>query len=101
MTEKEEEIRDKTDEVKKYKSLDVIAKSEGGEILIDDLKQKIADNVNTLDNSFLTISESQLRALCANLSALLGVLRLLTQAEKNAKVKAEDLENLLEENKEE
>lgn len=101
MTEKEEEIRDKTDEVKKYKSLDVISKSEGGEILIDDLKQKIADNVNTLDISFLTISEAQLRALCANLSALLGVLRLLTQAEKNAKVKTEDLEKLLEENKEE
>jgi len=95
-----EEIKDKKEDVKYYKAIEVVAKSEGGEYLINDLKQKIADNVNTLEYSFLTLPEAQLRAICANISALLGLLRVLNKSEKNVKIKVEELSELLEENKE-
>ena len=96
-----EEIIDKENEVKHYKSLEAVAKSDGGKLLIKELKTKIADNINFLINDFETLPEIQLRTICAKIEAALGQLRMLNRAEKNAKVSVAELEQLLEEAKEE
>ncbi|MBS1516607.1 MAG: hypothetical protein JSS91_00810 [Bacteroidetes bacterium] len=95
-----EEIKDKKEEVKRIKSIEAVAESEGGKLLIEEIKNKIAFNVDTLVNSFLTMPEAQMRAVCANIYSLLEVLRTLNRAEKDATIAVTELEKLLEENKE-
>ena len=87
-------------EVKLYKGLDVLAKSDGGEALLANLRERIATSVETL-RSLLKGSEMDIRSTIAQLNADLYVYRTLLNAEQNAKISEEELEALLEKQKNE
>jgi hypothetical protein len=86
-------------EVKHYKGLDVLAKSEGGETLISNMKERIASDVEMLC-SLLKGSEVDIRAAIAQLKADVYLYRVLLNAEQNAKIAVEELELLLKQQKE-
>lgn len=86
-------------DVKRYKGLNVLAKSEGGEILISHLKERIASDVEMLC-SLLKGSDVDIRATIAQLKADLYVYRVLLNAEQNAKIAVEELEALLKQQQE-
>ncbi len=81
-------------DVKRYKGLDVLAKSEGGETLLLNLRERIASDVEAL-RALLKGSDTDIRAAIAQLNADLYVYRTLLNAEQNAKIAIEELEALL------
>lgn len=81
-------------DVKHYKGLDVLAKSEGGETLLSHLKERIASDVEIVC-SLLKGADTDIRAAIAQLKADLYVYRVLLNAEQNAKIAIEELEALL------
>lgn len=81
-------------DVKRYKGLDVLAKSEGGETLLLNLRERIASDVEAL-RALLKGSDTDIRAAIAQLNADLYVYRTLLNAEQNAKIAIEELEQLL------
>lgn len=88
------ELQDVEKDVKKYKGLQVLAESEGGETLLSHLRSRIAVDVETL-SGLLKGSETDIRATIAQLNADLYVYRVLCNSEQNAKIAQEELEHLL------
>lgn len=86
-------------DVKRYKGLDVLAKSEGGVTLVDHLKERIASDVEVIC-SLLKGTDTDIRAAIAQLKADLYVYRVLRNAEQNAKIASEELERLLKQEEE-
>lgn len=81
------------EDINKYKSLDVLAKSEGGQILIDNQYKKIADTTDTIANGYTQLSHAELLGYCAYLKANLDVLKALKNAEGNLDLAEEALKN--------
>ena len=82
------------EDVKRYKALDTLAKSEGGELLLTNLRERVASDVEAL-RALLKGSETDIRAAIAKLNADIYVYRPLINAEQNAKIAVEELEQLL------
>ena len=93
------ELQGVTADVKKFKGLQVLAESEGGIALLQNLKERITSDVETL-RTLLKGSDTDIRAAIAQLNADLYVYRALMNAEQNAKIASEELEHLLEKQEE-
>jgi len=88
MENKEEVLKD----LQKYTDLKVVAQSKGGEVLMNSLKKDIVRYIDRLTVDFREVDHSVLIAHCASLQANLSILRALQNAESNAKVVEEVLE---------
>lgn len=78
-----------------YSSLDAVAHSEGGKILIENLKSDVVNSVESLLSNYKTSDEMLLRSTIAKLQSDLGILRALTRSEKNKKMAEEELKKIL------
>lgn len=95
--EKNEEANRVADELDVLASLDVLADSEGGKILVKNLTKDIVTTVELLAAKFKTATHVELIAYCAAMKEKLDVLRSLTRSKRNKKFKREELEELLKE----
>lgn len=82
------------EDIGKYKALQVVVESEGGEILIQSLNKDIINTIDWLSSNYKTASHSDLIARCALISSHLGVLRTLKNASKNIELAEAALKEL-------
>ena len=87
MENKEEVLKD----LQKYTDLKVLADSEGGKVLIDNLKKDVTRYIDRLASDFREVEHSVLIAHCASLQANLSLLRALQNADNNVKIVEEIL----------
>lgn len=92
----EEKLIIKSD-IKKYASLESVARSEGGLILIKSLKSDIVAFLGLLRNQYTELSEANLRATCGILNDRINLYQTLTNAKNNKKGASKALEELLKE----
>lgn len=90
---KEDIKEDITEDIKKYQSLEAVGKSEGGKILLSDMKSDIIATVDQLAVGYKELTHIELISLCAGLSEKLTMIRTL----KNAKARKEMVMEILEE----
>ncbi len=93
------EVKEVRDDLSKYASLSAILDQDGGKLLINTLKQEIADSVQTIVGLFQG-DEMHLRTEVARLQAHLNLYRALKRSPLNAKLAEEELSKLLESQKE-
>ena len=93
MTRQEEVKKD----IKKYTSIENVAKTEGGAILIDSLQKDVVATIDELCGKYKTATHVELIASCARLGERLALLRSINRAPKNKKMAREALEFLLSE----
>ena len=91
-----EEAKDLLEELGKYKALDVLKNTEGGELLIATLRASIVSEVGTLIAGYKDMPEIEIRARLAKISAFVPLVQSLVRAKTNAEGLAEDLKNLTE-----
>lgn len=93
MTKEQKEQKEEYEqEARKYSSLEALANTEGGKILIQGLQKDITAAIDVLAIKYKTASEIELRSACANLAVNLAVLRTMTNAKQNKKIYLEELE---------
>jgi hypothetical protein len=83
----------------KFKGLDVLAHTDGGKTLLASLRRSIANDVESII-SLVKADEVSLRVAVAKLMSDLTIYRLLVNAEENVKITEEELEALLQSEKE-
>ena len=92
-TQKPDGISDEQwEDVDRLNALKTVASSDGGKLLIDELKWDIISAIGVLSTQYGTLSHAELMAQCACLSERLAVLRSLTRAG----AELEELKKLLE-----
>lgn len=91
---KTEDQKELEAEFRKFAGLDVLAKSDGGKILIETLAKDIVSVVDNLAQNFKTLTMQEFVGAGAELRSKLTFLRVLSQAEKNKN----DAEVILKEN---
>lgn len=84
-------------ELSRVKAIDVLAKSEGGEIIKKNLRKDVLNSIDNLANKYKTSSHQELVGYCASLRANLDLLRVLNNAGKSVKIAEEDLKLALQE----
>jgi hypothetical protein len=84
-------------DIKKFASLDVVASTAGGKLLVSSLQKDITSCVDELSSKYKTASHIEIIAICAKLSEKITLLRVLNKAKKLKKIAQEELNFLLEE----
>ncbi len=82
-------------DLKKYASLEAVARSEGGQILIKSLKSDINSYLGYITGQYRELPEVALRTLCGVLDDRLNTYKILTNAPKNKRGATKALEELL------
>ena len=83
-----EEIQE---DIKKYSSLEAVGKSEGGQIILKDIKSDIVSTIDQLAK-YGELSHIELIALCAGLSEKLTMMKIMRNAKKNKDMAIEALD---------
>ncbi len=78
-----------------YKSMSAMADSDGGKIIITNLKRDVVSMIETLLSQYKSEKDIELRVTVARLEASLTLLRAMTRADKNKKEAQDALANLL------
>lgn len=84
-------------DIKKFKALEVLAESEGGEILLASLATSVESSMEDLASSYKTATHAELIASCAKLSEQMLMWKVITNANKNKKFALAELKRLKEE----
>lgn len=82
-------------DVEKYKSLEVLADSDGGKILIETLNKDVINTVDWLASNFTEVNHTELIARCAVLKSSLATLRTLKNSKKNVELAEDALKEAL------
>lgn len=91
---------DKTEvenDLKTFSALEALVHSDGGKILIDNLKKDVVNGVETVISMYRQAPEIDLRATIAKLQSDLSLLRVLTRSEVNKEMAKNELEKMLSE----
>lgn len=80
---KEEQASEAIEDSERYASLESVANSEGGKLLIAAAKEDAVNAIEILSGSYRTATHAELVAHCATLAAHLALYRTLTNAHKN------------------
>jgi hypothetical protein len=83
-------------DLKKYSSLDGLAISEGGKILIETLKTDVISTINELRFKSRELSHIELIGLCIKLNEKLNIISVLNNAEENKALTKEEYDKLAE-----
>lgn len=89
-----QEIKEIKDDIGKYKALEALKDSEGGEILIDTLNKDLVDAVIWLCANYQKAQPTEIVGKCAHISGIIAVLRTLKNAEDNAELAEEALKQI-------
>ena len=84
----EKEIKE---DIKKYASIDSLADSEGGKILIESLLSDISSSVDYLVSSYKECEHTKLITAIAKLEAKLDLYRVISRAKTNKELATEAL----------
>ena len=94
LTRKEEISKD----ISKQASLEAVGFSEGGQMIIKELKKDIVGAINAIAYSYKTLSHASLIGHCASLAEKIAVLKVMTGASKRKKIAERDLTEYIKEN---
>lgn len=94
---KEEQIKDLKEDLKKVKPLDTLARSEGGKILVDGLTADIVSNFETFTHGSESFTLDQFKALAVSTKEKLDLVRTITRAKDNKRFLEEELKEALKE----
>lgn len=86
-------------DIQAYGSLEVLAKTEGGRILLEDAKMEALQAIDTLCDTYAASSHFELVALISTLKERLTLLRKFTRAAVNEADALKVLEDILEKEK--
>lgn len=89
---KEEIIQD----IGNYKALEVVANSDGGELLIQSLNKDIVNSIEWLVSNFKEATHNELVSHIAIIKSNMGILRTLKNAKTNVELAEEALKQELE-----
>lgn len=78
-------------ELEKASSLDAVAQSEGGQLLVKALLQDIVGCVDMLGSSYKTLSQQEFIGVCADMKTKLDMARVLVRAKKSVDVLTDEL----------
>lgn len=81
-----------TDDIKKYKSIEAVANSGGGKIILNDVKSDVVSVIDQLSTKYKELTHIEFIAFCAELSEKLTMMRVLTRAKDNKAMAIEALE---------
>jgi sugar-specific transcriptional regulator TrmB len=87
-----DKIEDIKKDIKKFSAIDAVANSDGGKIIIKSTERELVSIIDELASKFKTLNQTEFIALCASLSAKLGLIRTLRKAEGLKKLAKEELE---------
>lgn len=79
------------EDLKKYKALEAVANSDGGQILLETLVADIEYSIDILVSDYKTLPDIELRSTCANLATNLAIFKALTNSSKNKKFALSEL----------
>ncbi len=83
-----------TDDIDTYESIEITANSEGGQIIINNLKSDILSAIKAL-SQYKKATHAELIAICATVNERLNVYQMMTNAKKNKKLALDELEKIL------
>ncbi len=75
-------IKALTDDIDTYESIEIVADSEGGKIILDSLKRDVMAAILSL-SQFKKATHTELIALCATVTERLNMYKMMTNAKKN------------------
>lgn len=81
-------------------SLEAVALSSGGKIIIETLKSDVIGDMDTLANKYSELQHLDLIAVCADMKTKLDLLRVLIRAPKNKKFLMDIMKDALKEEEE-
>jgi len=79
----------------KFVALEILAESEGGRLVVDNLAVDIIALAEIVGSQYKTASHAELMGLCADIDNKLTILRLITRAKKNRELATEALKEAL------
>lgn len=82
-----------TDDIKKYKSIETMAKSAGGKIVLKEIKSDVISTIDQLSTKYGELSHIEMIALCAGLNEKLTMMRIMKNAKENKAMAIEALED--------
>ena len=82
-------------DIKDFGDLESVANTEGGKILIESNLSDAARIMETLANSYSTLSHIQMMAMCAEFKTKFDMVKALTRAELNKNLAVEALKGVL------
>lgn len=88
-------------DIKTYKSLEILAESDGGKILINTLYKDLGNIVDTLSVNAAKLSHIEMVYLCSSIGDKLNIIRTLSKAKLNADMAETALKEMIEAEKEE
>ena len=83
--------------IAKHASIEAVANTKGGKIIIASLQKDITTCISELSRGYRTMPHMELVAICARLSEQLSMLRVLNKAKKLKNIAKEELEFILQE----
>lgn len=78
------DVKEAADDVELYKAIAAFQSSEAGKVIVPALAQDVATEIEALLNGYKTMPETELRATCARIDALIGLVHTFNRAETNA-----------------
>jgi hypothetical protein len=93
---KNEDTEDLLKQLGEYKALDALKDSEGGQLIIDRLRDSIVYEVNSLIAGYKDMPELEIRTRLSKLSIFVPFVQALTRAKSNVEGLKEDLIKLTE-----
>jgi hypothetical protein len=90
-----EQIKEVEGDLKTYASLQSVANSDGGKLLIKGLKKDVLSAIDLLIGSYKTAPEIELRTACASLRERITLLRALNRAPNLKRYAQKELDELL------
>lgn len=88
---KQEEI---TDDIKRYKAIETMFKSNGGRIILKDIKSDVISTIDQLSTKYGELTHIEMIALCAGLNEKLTMMKLMKNTKENKAMAIEALEGL-------
>lgn len=82
-----------TDDIKRYKAIETMFKSNGGRIILKDIKSDVVSAIDQLSTKYGEFTHIEMIALCAGLSEKLTMMRIMKNAKENKAMAIEALED--------
>ena len=92
-TDKEMEKEEIQDDISRYRSIESMAKSAGGKIILKEIKSDVVSTIDQLSTKYGELTHIEMIALCAGLNEKLTMMKLMKNAKENKAMAIEALEN--------
>lgn len=94
MEDDQKELQEAKEDLKKYKSLELLGTTDGGKILVDGLKSDIISGIESVTRQCKEMPETELRVELAKIGINLNILQALSKAKSNVETLEEIIKSL-------